>query len=175
MEQAQEKLPPGVLFRAILAAAWRIHRELRVKGGRVNKHTIVRFIGILLCICSFNLLARTSGASVRVGGESLRANGQVIQGHQYMGPCPVDLQFGWGVIGTEPTTMNYHFVRSDGGHSAGSQSVSVPQTNRSVPVYERWRLGANTAQFANYSGWVKLIIDSPNQVEGKIAFTIHCQ
>ncbi len=136
---------------------------------------IVRVNGILFCICSLTLIAHTSGASVRIGGESLRANGQVIQGHQYTGPCPVDLQFGWGVIATEPTSMSYRFVRSDGGHSASSLSVTLPQASRSVPVYEKWRLGANTPQFANYAGWVKLMIDSPNPLEGRIAFTIHCQ
>jgi uncharacterized membrane protein len=150
-------------------------RELRVKGGKVKAGKIVRILGILLIILALNLMVRSSGASVRIGGESLRANGQVIQGHQYIGPCPVDLHFGWGVIATEPTAMSYHFVRSDGGHSASSQSANLPQANRSVPVYERWRLGANTPQFANYAGWVRLIVDSPNPLEGRIAFTIHCQ
>jgi hypothetical protein len=103
------------------------------------------------------------------------ANGEVAQGFQYTGPCPVELQFGWGVIGTEPTTIDYWFVRSDGGQSARSQTVDLPQADQSVPVYDKWRLGANTPRFANYTGWVKLVIDSPNQVEGKIGFTIHCQ
>jgi hypothetical protein len=119
--------------------------------------------------------AASSNAAVRIGGESLRANGQVVQGFQYTGPCPVDLQFGWGVIATEPTTIDYWFVRSDGGQSARSQTVEVPQADRSVPVYDTWRLGANSPRFANYTGWVKLVIDSPGQVEGKIGFTLHCQ
>ena len=119
--------------------------------------------------------AGTDNAVVRIGGESLRANGQLVQGFQYTGPCPVELVFGWGVIGTEPTTIDYWFVRSDGGQSARSQTVDLPQANRSVPVYERWRLGANSQRFANYTGWVRIMIDSPNRVEGKIGFTIHCQ
>jgi hypothetical protein len=119
--------------------------------------------------------AAAGNAVVRIGGESLRANGEVAQGFQYTGPCPVELQFGWGVIGTEPTTIDYWFVRSDGGQSARSQTVDLPQADLSVPVYDKWRLGANTPRFANYTGWVKLVIDSPNQVEGKIGFTIHCQ
>lgn len=127
--------------------------------------------GILLCLGSVSLMAQT----VRVGGESLRANGQVAQGFQYTGSCPVNLHFGWGLIATGPTRVTYNFVRNDGGHSSSSQSVYLPQANRSVPVYEPWRLGANTPQFANYTGWVKLIIDSPNPVEGKIGFTIHCR
>ena len=128
-------------------------------------------VGILLCLGSASLMAQT----VRVGGESLRANGQVAQGFQYTGSCPVNLQFGWGLISTGPTTVNYHFVRNDGGHSSNSQRVHIPQANHSVPVYDPWRLGANTPQFANYTGWVKLIIDSPNAVEGKVGFSIHCQ
>ena len=129
-------------------------------------------VGMLLCLGSLSLIAQT----VRIGGESLRANGEVARGvHQYTGPCPVDLQFGWGVVSTGPTAVNYRFVRSDGGHSTNSQSVDIPQANRSMPVYDKWRLGANTPQFANYTGWVKLIIESPNPVEGKIGFTIHCQ
>jgi hypothetical protein len=119
--------------------------------------------------------AAAGNAVVRIGGESLRANGEVAQGFQYTGPCPVALQFGWGVIGTAPTTIDYWFVRSDGGQSSRSQNLDLPQANRSVPVYDTWRLGANTPQFANYTGWVKIVIDSPNQVEGKIGFTIHCQ
>jgi hypothetical protein len=71
--------------------------------------------------------------------------------------------------------VNYHFVRSDGGHSSNEARVIIPQGNRSVPVYDLWRLGANTPQFANYTGWVKIVIDTPNPLEGKVGFTIHCQ
>jgi hypothetical protein len=119
--------------------------------------------------------AATGNAVVRIGGESLRANGEVAQGFQYTGPCPVELQFGWGVIASEPTSIDYRFVRSDGGQSARSQTVDLPRAESSVPVYDMWRLGANTPQFANFTGWVKIVIDSPNQVEGKIGFTIHCR
>jgi len=132
---------------------------------------IASMVGILVSLGSFSLMAQT----VRVGGDSLRANGQVAQGFQYTGSCPVNLQFGWGLISTGPTTVNYRFVRNDGGHSSSVQSVNLPQANRSVPVYEPWRLGANTPQFATYTGWVKLLIESPNPVESKVGFTIHCQ
>ena len=71
--------------------------------------------------------------------------------------------------------MNYTFDRNDGGHLRNSQSVDMPQANHSVPVYYSWSLGANIPQFANYTGWVNILIDSPNKVEGKIGFTIHCQ
>jgi hypothetical protein len=128
-------------------------------------------VAILFCLGSVSLMAQ----AVRVGGSSLRANGQVAQGFQYTGSCPVDLQFGWGLIATGPTAVTYRFVRNDGGHSTNAQSVNIPQANRSVPVYEQWRLGANTPQFASYTGWVNLIVESPNPVQQKIGFTIHCQ
>src|SRR5271157_4289165 len=136
---------------------------------KISRIAIV--FGILICLGSFSMMAQT----VRIGGDSLRANGQLAQGFQYTGSCPVNLKFGWGLISTGPATVNYSFVRNDGGHSSNSQSVNIPQANHSVPVYDSWQLGANTPQFANYTGWVKILIDSPNQIEGKIGFTIHCQ
>jgi hypothetical protein len=145
--------------------------EFRTKGGKMSIGKTASMVGILFCLGSVSLMAQT----VRIGGESLRANGEVAKGFQYTGSCPVDLQFGWGLISTGPTTVSYHFLRNDGGHSTNSQSVDIPQANRSVPVYEKWRLGANTPQFASYTGWVKILIDSPNALEGKIGFTIHCQ
>jgi len=155
--------------------AGKAQRGSPTKGGKVKISKTASLVGILFCVVTISLTARTGNASVRIGGESLRANGQVAPGYQYTGPCPVMLQFGWGVIGTEPTTINYSFVRSDGSHSPSSETVELPQAGRSVPVYARWRLGANTPEFANFKGWMKILIDSPNQVEGKIAFTIHCQ
>jgi hypothetical protein len=112
---------------------------------------------------------------VRVGGSSLRANGQLAQGFQYTGSCPVALKFGWGLIGTGPTAVTYTFARSDGGHQTNSPTVDLPNANQSVPVYYDWQLGANTPRFQNYSGWVQLNIEAPNQVSNKINFTIHCQ
>lgn len=133
--------------------------------------SIANVVGILICMGSVSLMAQT----VRVGGESLRANGQLAHGFQYTGSCPVNLKFGWGLISTGPAMVNLSFVRSDGGHSSNSRGVNIPQANRSIPVYDSWTLGANKPQFANYTGWVKILIDSPNKVEGKIPFTIHCQ
>jgi hypothetical protein len=131
----------------------------------------VSVLAILFCMGSASLMAQ----SIRVGGSSLRANGELAKGFQYTGSCPVDLQFGWGLISTGPTTASYHFARNDGGHSSSAQTVNLPQANRSVPVYDQWRLGANTAQFANHSGWVNLIIDYPSPIQQKISFTIHCR
>ena len=129
--------------------------------------------GILFCLGAVSLSAQN--ASIRIGGSSLRANGQVAQGFQYTGYCPVNLKFGWGLIANAPTTANFHFVRSDGGHSNSSQSVNMPMAGHSVPVYEDWQLGAISPKFANFSGWVQIIIDSPSPVQGKIPFTLHCR
>jgi hypothetical protein len=43
-----------------------------------------------------------------------------------------------------------------------------------VPILDEWHLGANTSEFANYSGWVELNIESPQRVVNRIGFTIHC-
>jgi len=128
----------------------------------------------LRVVAVFFLLSATVSASVRIGGASLRANGQLAQGFQYTGSCPVALKFGWGVVATEPTTISYTFVRSDGGHLNNSLSADLPGGNRSVPIYDDWQLGANTPEFANFHGWVELQIASPNPVAQKISFTIHC-
>lgn len=116
-----------------------------------------------------------SSASVRVGGSAFSANGQLARDHQYTGPCPVDLKFDWGVIGTEATPVTYSFTRSDGGHSSNSLAINLPQGNRSVPILDQWRLGANTPKFADFAGWVELHIESPNPVANRIGFTLHCR
>ena len=125
------------------------------------------------CLC---LAAAPSWAQqVRVGGWSLRANGAVAKDFRYTGSCPVNLKFGWGVLATAPARLTYRFERSDGGHSSYPLSVNMPQANHSTPIYDDWRLGANTPQFANYSGWMNLIIEGPTRLEKKIDFTIHCR
>ena len=138
----------------------------------MKTHRTAMVYGFILLAGIALVIKAAVPASVRVGGSSLRVNGQVTPGHQYSGPCPVDLKFGWGLIATEPTTATYSFTRSDGGHPP-SGSVELP-AGRSKPVYLDWRLGANTAKFANYRGWVQLNVESPNQVSQKISFTLHC-
>jgi len=166
-----KKLVTTVGFLRYIGCCREIVAESRSKGEKVKISKIAILVGILLCLGSLSLMAQ----SVRIGGESLRINGQVIPGHEYTGPCPVDLKFGWGLIATGPTTVNYHFVRSDGGHSAHGEAVYIPQANHSVPVYDEWHLGANNPRFANFVGSVQLVIDSPNPVQGNIKFTLHCQ
>ena len=141
----------------------------------MNTRKVVIAVALLSGIAAFGLMGQISGQTVRIGGESLRANGQLAQGFQYTGSCPVNLKFGWGVIANQPTVISYTFQRSDGGHSSSSLSANLPQGNRSWPIYDDWQLGANTPRFANFTGWVKIVIAAPNPVEGKIGFTIHCQ
>ena len=111
---------------------------------------------------------------VRIGGWSLRANGQPAQGFQYTGSCPVDLKFGWGVISSEPTAVTYSISKSAGGPPTSPQTAELPGGGRSMPLYYDWHLGANTPRFANFTGWVQLNIESPNPVAQKINFTLHC-
>jgi len=99
--------------------------------------------------------------------------GNLLRISKYAGSCPVNLEFDWGVISTEPTTITYSFRRSDGGH-ASARTADLPGPNRSVPILDEWRLGANNQQFADYHGWIELDIESPNPVSQKIGFTIHC-
>jgi hypothetical protein len=138
----------------------------------VKTHKTALLFGLILLAGIAFVMEAAAPASVRVGGASLRANGQVAHGFQYTGSCPVDLKFGWGLIATEPTTATYSFTRSDGGHPP-SGSVDLP-AGRSKPVYLDWHLGANNAKYANYRGWVQLNVESPNQVSQKISFTLHC-
>ncbi|MGD0009800.1 MAG: hypothetical protein ABSE93_14800 [Terriglobia bacterium] len=86
----------------------------------------------------------------------------------------MNLKFFWGVIATEPASVVYTYTRSDGGHSSGPRTLNLPVANRSMDVDVEWSLGANQPQFANYSGWVQLDIESPNQASQKIPFTLHC-
>jgi len=136
---------------------------------KISKFAIM--FGILICLGSVSLMAQ----EVRVGGSSLSANGHVVQGHQYTGSCPVDLKFDWGLMSTGRTEVVYRFESSDGSHSTHSQRVMIPQAHHNVPVYKDWRLGKRSHEYDDYHGWVNLIIESPNPVEKKIEFTIHCQ
>jgi hypothetical protein len=132
---------------------------------------IATMFGILLCLGSVSLMAQ----NVRVGGESLRANGQIAQGFHYTGSCPVDLKFSWGLISDRPADVQYRFDRSDGGHSSRQQRVNLPGHNHSAPVYYDWQLGNHSHEFADFHGWVNLIVEAREPIEKKIEFTIHCR
>ena len=133
-----------------------------------------RSCGFVLLLAVMLVMAGSAQAGeVRVGGYSLRANGQVAKDFQYSGACPVELKFGWGLIGTEPTTVTYTITRSEGGHES-ARTVHLPG-NRTETVYVDWRLGAHNRKFADYHGWVDLHVHSPNHVSQKIEFTLHCR
>ena len=68
-----------------------------------------------------------------------------------------------------------HTLTSSATREPKISRLSVSRPNQSVPVYDDWRLGANTPQFADYKGWVDLIIESPNPLTKRIGFAIHCQ
>jgi hypothetical protein len=125
-------------------------------------------------IVSVSIWTGTARATVRVGGSSFSANGAPARDHQYSASCPASLKFDWGVISTAPATVTYTFTRSDGSHSSTARSVNLP-ANRSIPILDEWRLGANTPAFSSYSGWVELTIESPNPVTNRIRFTLHCR
>jgi len=117
--------------------------------------------------------AVNANASVRIGGWAFSANGQLARDFQYSGPCPVNLKFDWGVISTEAASAAYTITRNDGGHSSNVRYVDLPP-NRSVPIVEEWRLGANNPTFADYHGWMELHLESPNPVTHRISFMLHC-
>jgi len=132
------------------------------------------FFRFLIPAAALLAMAATLWAAVRIGGSSFKVNGQLARGHRYAGACPVDLTFDWGVIGSHPETVTYTVERSDGGQGR-PRSVRLPGGNRSVPVLEHWRLGGNSPQFRNFSGWVQLMIQSPEAASNRISFTIHCR
>ena len=137
------------------------------------KLTKVALVYGFFLLAGMALVMRAAPApSVRIGGSSLRANGQVVQGFEYSGTCPVDLKFGWSLQTTEPAIAYYNFTRNDGSHPPGGSLELRP--GRSGFVYLDWRLGANNPRFANYRGWAELIVDSPTHVSQRIAFTLHC-
>ena len=141
-----------------------------MKPGNVK-----RALRIFFLLATAIVMAGAAHAGVRIGGSAFSANGQLARDYQYTGPCPVDLKFDWGVIAFEPSTVSYWFRRNDRGQSSASRTIGLPGGNRSIPILEQWRLGANTPQFFNYSGWVELNIESPNRISNRIRFTLHCQ
>ena len=143
-----------------------------LKPNRGQGNPALRFIFPLAVIIA---IAGTAHASVRIGGWSFWANGELARDFQYTGACPVNLKFDWGVVSAAPVTATYSFLRNDGGHSSTPKSIALPGGGRSTPILEEWRLGANTPKFQPYKGWVELDIESPERVSKRIPFTIQCQ
>jgi len=141
---------------------------------------IVCVAGICFCMAIVSLIAQSPPrqvprmATVRIGGWALTNNGNIVKNFVYTGSCPVQLQFAWGVIPTEPTEIKYHFGRSDGAQAPPGKQF-LPKANTSEDVITTWELGARTPEFRDFKGWEDLIIDSPNHVSQKINFTLHCR
>jgi hypothetical protein len=112
---------------------------------------------------------------VRVGGWALTANGKLAKNFEYTGSCPVNLKFDWGLIATAPAEVTYRYKRSDASAPSAMQKVNLLKVNTSVDVSDTWQLGANTAEFKDFKGWIKLTTFEPNKVEQKIDFTLHCK
>jgi hypothetical protein len=127
-----------------------------------------------LLIATLLGVATAARAQVRVGGWATSANGRPLPSEKYWGPCPVNLKFGWGILGKEPATVVYTTSRSDGVRSSRPLTLNLPAANRSMDAYVDWAVGANQPQFADFSGWVQLDITSPNPASQRIPFTIHC-
>jgi len=140
----------------------------------VNTKRCMHIWGFLFVLITLLGVAITAQAQVRVGGWSLDANGRHLPSQKYWGSCPVNLKFAWGVLGTDAATVGYTYTRSDGFHSPNSFTLKLPGPNRSMDAYAEWSVGANQPQFANYSGWVQLDIQSPNPASQRIPFALHC-
>ncbi len=145
----------------------------------MKNSNILRSIALCFCIMLVNQFAisqnaQKAKATVRIGGWALTVNNKIVKNFDYIGVCPVKLQFAWGVLATEPTEIKYHFERSDGAHAPAGQK-NLPKANTSEDVIETWDLGANTPEFRDFKGWEELVIDSPNKVAQKINFTMHCK
>jgi hypothetical protein len=116
-----------------------------------------------------------SPVTVRVGGWALTANGKIAKNFEYTGSCPVNLRFDWGLLATAPTEVTYRYKRSDDSEPSATKKVKLAKANTSVDVSDTWDLGANTAEFKDFKGWIKLTTFEPNKVEQKILFTLHCK
>jgi hypothetical protein len=114
--------------------------------------------------------------TVRIGPTmTVETNGQAVEHHVYTGPCPVTFKFGWEVQGTEPTQINYWFDRSDGVEFHRRFTAEIPSADQPATIYQEWRLGDNTPEFANYNGWIRLNVESPTPDSLENHFLLRCK
>jgi len=92
----------------------------------MNFHKSRLWGGMILALLIVVAMPGNIQGAVRVGGTALTANGQLAQGFQYTGSCPVNLKFDFGLISTEATTVTYSFTRNDG-PSGGSRTANLPR------------------------------------------------
>jgi hypothetical protein len=142
----------------------------------LNKATDSKWILLVLAgLCSLPAVAM---AEIHLGGQSFTANGEPpphrkAGGYQYTGSCPVNLQFDWGIVSSDPVDVVYSFERNDGGQAKPAR-IALPGSGQSTPIHDGWSLGANTGEFADFHGWIQLDIRSPYPLSYRMPFTLHC-
>jgi hypothetical protein len=86
----------------------------------------------------------------------------------FTGKCPHTVKFTATIYSTGTGTVQFKWIRSDGGHQAHNPSVTLGGTGTDTVTYE-WRLGKN------FQGWVAMQTITPNQVKSNNAnFQITC-
>jgi len=142
----------------------------------LNKATDSKWI--LLVLAGLCGLPPAAMADIHLGGQSFTANGELpprrkAGGYQYTGSCPVNLRFDWGIVSSDPVDVVYSFERNDGGQAKPARTT-LAGGGQSTPIQDGWSLGANSAEFADFHGWVQLDIRSPYPLSYRMPFTLHC-
>jgi len=87
----------------------------------------------------------------------------------YVGTCPVTINFHGSIQVDGPNTVIYAVQRSYGGSGEGHQTLHFAAAG-SKPVHYSWTLGRPGQ---NFHGWVQ--IGSGNSRSDKAEFEIHCR
>lgn len=134
-----------------------------------SKHKVSLFVIVTLVV--------STGAPTAVAQEGPFASLHVAANRsQYTGRCPVELVYTATINFVMPhpkgLTFNYHWERSDGAKGA-VQVVRPQESQRSMVLHEKWRLGA-AAQ--HYDAGVSLFVNSGNAhlVQASPAVRVTC-
>jgi hypothetical protein len=130
-------------------------------------------LSVVIILCTLSLTAR---ADVTTGPFRFWINGVLNNTHEYIGPCPVALRFGFWIDDNPhvPATAAYSFSRSDGAINNQTFTARIGNAQGATTVFEDWHLGANVPQFQDFRGWVELDVIAPNSSASRIPFTLHC-
>ncbi len=100
----------------------------------------------------------------------LRANERIdilLENPTISGGCPARVHFAGRIHPYAPGPVVYKFVRSDGANSP-EHTLEFPRPE-AKPISFDWQLGKS------YSGWVQLVILSPNREQtAKRTFQVRC-
>ena len=104
----------------------------------------------------------------------LRISGQLnVTPAHFKGKCPKEFKFNGRITVsgvTDPVTIKYKFVRSDGA-TAAEQELTF-EKNGTQKVTDTWQLGGAGERFR---GWEELIVTQPMQHKcGRANFTLMC-